>query len=146
MADTKNGPELHPDTVELAEGPNYGSISTVLPDGNIQTQLIWVHTDGERLVVNTEVHRQKYENIERDQRVTLTIRDEKDPYRYAEVRGRVVETVTGQEARDQIDELSQKYHGQDYDPDAIKSERVMLWIVPERQTIVDQKAGTGTED
>ena len=146
MADTKNGPELHPDTVELAQGANYGSISTVLPDGNIQTQLIWVDTDGKRLVVNTEVHRQKYENIERDQRVTLTIRDEQDPYRYAEVRGRVAETVTGQEARDHIDQLSQKYHGQDYDPDAIKTERVMLWIVPERQTIVDQKAGTGTED
>ena len=146
MADTMNGPELHPDTVELARGANYGSISTVLPDGNIQTQLIWVDTDGERLVVNTEVHRQKYENIERDQRVTLTIRDEQDPYRYAEVRGRVAETVTGQEARDHIDQLSQKYHGQDYDPNAIKTERVMLWIVPERQTIVDQKAGTGTED
>ena len=146
MADTKNGPELHPDTVELARGANYGSISTVLPDGSIQTQLIWVGTDGERLVVNTEVHRQKYENIERDQRVTLTIRDEQDPYRYAEVRGQVVETVTGQEARDHIDQLSQKYHGQDYDPDAIKTERVMLWIVPERQTIVDQKVGTGTED
>lgn len=146
MADTKNGPELHPDTVELASGANYGSITTILPGGNFQTQIIWVHTDGERLVVNTEVHRQKYENIERDQRVTLTIRDEQDPYRYAEVRGRVVETVTGQEARDHIDQLSQKYHGQDYDPDAIKSERVMLWIVPERQTIVDQKSGTGTED
>ncbi|CAN5248753.1 PPOX class F420-dependent oxidoreductase [soil metagenome] len=146
MADTKNGPELHPDTVELAKGTNYGSITTMLPSGNFQTQIIWVHTDGERLVVNTEVHRQKYKDIERDSRVTLTIRDEQDPYHYAEVRGRVVETVTGQEARDHIDQLSQKYHGQDYDPDAIKSERVMLWIVPERQTIVDQKAGTGTED
>lgn len=146
MADTKNGPELHPDTVKLAQGPNYGSITTMLPSGNFQTQLIWVHSDGERLVVNTEVHRQKYKNIERDPRVTLTIRDEQDPYRYAEARGRVVETVTGQEARDQIDQLSQKYHGQDYNPDDIKSERVMLWIVPDRQTIVDQSAGVGTED
>ena len=146
MADTKNGPELHPDTVELAREANYGSISTVLPDGKLQTQMIWVDTDGERLVVNTEIHRQKYKNIERDQRITLTIRDEQDPYRYAEVRGLVVETVRGQEARDHIDQLSQKYHGQDYNPDAIKTERVMLWIVPERQTIVDQSAGTGTED
>ena len=54
----------------------------------------------------------------------------------------VVETVTGQEARDHIDELSQKYHGQDYNPDDIKSERVMLWIVPSRQTFVDQTAGS----
>jgi PPOX class probable F420-dependent enzyme len=136
-----NGPELHPDTVKLAQGANYGSITTMLPSGRLQTQMIWVHTDGERLVVNTEVHRQKFKNIERDPRMTLTIRNEQDPYHYAEARGRVVETVTGQRARDHIDELSQKYHGQDYDPDDIKSERVMLWIVPDRQTITNQSEG-----
>ena len=141
MADTKNGPELHPETVELARGVNYASITTVLPSGNLQTQVVWVDTDGERLLVNTEVHRQKFKNVERDATVTLTIRNEQDPYHYAEVRGRVVETVTGQEARDNIDQLSQKYHGEDYDPDSIKSERVMLWIVPERQTITNQSAG-----
>ena len=139
MADTKNGSELHPQTVELAQGANYGSITTALPGGNFQTQLIWVHTDGERLVVNTEVHRQKFKNVQRDPRVTLTIRNEQDPYHYAEARGRVVETVTGPEAREHIDQLSQKYHGQDYNPDDIKSERVMLWIVPDRQTITNQK-------
>lgn len=146
MADTKNGPELHPMTVELARGANFGSITTVLPSENLQTHIIWVGTDGDRLVVNTEVHRRKFKNIERDPRVTLTIRDEGNPYRYAEVRGRVVETVTGQEARDHIDELSQKYNGEPYPPDNIKTERVMVWIVPDRQTIVDQKAGIGTED
>lgn len=145
MADTRDGPELHPETVELARGANYASITTVLPSGRLQTQLVWVHTDGERLVVNTEVHRQKYKNVRRDPRVTLTIRDEQDPYRYAEARGRVVETETGRRARDHIDELSRKYHGQDYDPDDIKSERVMLWIVPERQTITNQKE-QGVED
>ncbi len=146
MADTKNGPGLLPGTVELAEGPNYGSITTIMPSGLFQTQIIWVHTDGERVMVNTEVHRQKYKNIQRDPRVTLTIRNEEDPYNYAEVRGRVVETVTGPEARENIDQLAQKYHGQDYNPDDIKSERVILWIVPDRQTVVDQSAGTGKED
>jgi PPOX class probable F420-dependent enzyme len=141
VADTRNGPELHPAIVELARGANYGSITTALPGGDFQTQLIWVGTDGERLVVNTEVHRQKFKNIERDPRVTLTIRNEQDPYHYAEARGRVVETVTGQRARDHVDELSRKYHGQDYDPDDIKSERVMLWIVPDRQTITNQSEG-----
>ena len=146
MADTKNGPGLLPGTVELARGPNYGSITTIMPSGLFQTQIIWVHTDGERVMVNTEVHRQKFLNVQRDPRVTLTIRNEEDPYNYAEVRGRVVETVTGPEARESIDQLAQKYHGQDYNPDDIKSERVILWIVPDRQTVVDQNAGTGTED
>ena len=141
-AASKDGPELHPATVGLAQGKNYAAITTVLPSGKLQTHPVWVGTDGERLVVNTETHRRKYKNIERDPNVTLMIRHEENPYRYAEVRGEVVEKVTGQEARDHIDELSQKYHGEDYPPDAIASERVMLWIVPSRQTLVDQTASS----
>jgi PPOX class probable F420-dependent enzyme len=141
-ATSKDGPELHPATVGLAQGKNYGSITTVLPSGKLQTHPVWVGTDGERLVVNTETHRRKYKNVQRNPNVTLMIRHEENPYRYAEVRGEVVEKVTGQEARDHIDELSQKYHGQDYNPDDIVSERVMLWIVPSRQTLVDQTASS----
>jgi PPOX class probable F420-dependent enzyme len=141
-ATSKDGPELHPAAVELARGRNYAAITTVLPSGKLQTHPVWVDTDGQRLVVNTEVHRQKYKNVERDPNVTLMIRAEENPYRYAEVRGEVAEKVTGQEARDHIDELSQKYHGEDYPPDAIVSERVMLWIVPSRQTLVDQTASS----
>lgn len=79
MADTKNGSELHPQPVKLGQGANYGSTTTMLPNGNFQTQLLWVHADDERLVANTEVHRQKFKNAQRDPRVTLTIRYEQDP-------------------------------------------------------------------
>ena len=79
--------------------------------------------------------------MQRDPRVTLTIRDEQDPYRYAEVRGEVVETVGGQKAGDRIDDRSQKYNGETYPPEQIKTERVTLWIVPSRQTA----AGSGPE-
>ncbi|TYP88861.1 TIGR03618 family F420-dependent PPOX class oxidoreductase [Blastococcus xanthinilyticus] len=135
MADTQDGPELHPVTRELANGANYAAISTLLPSGRIQTQYIWVGTDGDRLYVNTEPHRQKFKDLERDPRVTLAIRDESNPYRYAEVRGRVVRTERGQAARDRIDELSLKYEGKPYPADQIKTERVTVWIEPERQTI-----------
>ena len=49
------------------------------PDGNLQNHYMWVGTDGERFFVNIEVHRQKYQNVERDPRVALTIRVEQDP-------------------------------------------------------------------
>lgn len=144
MAATQNGSELHPTTLELAQGANFAVITTVMSGGNLQTHYIWIGTDGERLFVNTEVHRQKFKNVERDSRVTLTIRDEQDPYRYAEVRGEVVETVRGQEARNHIDELSQKYNGEPYSPDNIKTERVTLWIVPSRQTTVGSGSNEGS--
>jgi PPOX class probable F420-dependent enzyme len=132
MTDASDGPELLPMTRELAEGPNFAAMSTSLPDGRIQTQYVWIGTDGQRLFVNTEVHRAKFRNVRRDPRVTLAIRDEADPYRFVEVRGRVVAAVTGDEALRNNDQLARKYWGIDF-PNPPKSERVVLFIEADRQ-------------
>jgi PPOX class probable F420-dependent enzyme len=134
MAHTTDGPELQPLTRELAEGPNFAAMSTSLPDGRIQTQYVWVGTDGRRLFVNTEVHRAKFRNVQRDPRVTLAIRDEADPYRYVEVRGHVVATVTGEDALRNNNELARQYWGGDF-PNPAESERVVLYIEPDRQIV-----------
>jgi PPOX class probable F420-dependent enzyme len=118
----------------LASGKNYAVLTTLMPDGQPQTQVMWVHADGDHLLVNTEVHRQKFKNVERDPRVTVTIIEDGNPFSYAEVRGRVVDTVRGDEARANIDELSQKYMGSPYGV-PIQSERVVLKIAPERQNV-----------
>ncbi|WP_205709273.1 hypothetical protein [Kineococcus siccus] len=135
MADTQDGPDLHRTTRELASGADHAAISTLLPSGRIQTQHIRVGVDGDRPHVNTEVHRQEFADLERDARVTPAIRDEQDPYRYAEVSGRLGDVERGQAARDRIDELSQEYEGQPYPPEKIEIERVTVSVVPERQTI-----------
>jgi PPOX class probable F420-dependent enzyme len=129
-----NDHELHPKVLELARGQNFATITTLLPDGHPQTQVMWVDTDGDHLLVNTEVHRQKFRNVERDPRVTITVWDREDPYRFVEVRGEVVEKVRGPEARRHIDELSHKYRGEPYQT-PIRSERVVLRIAPSRQVI-----------
>jgi len=134
VADKTNGHDLHPVVLELARGQNFAAITTLLPDGHPQTQVMWVDTDGDHLLVNTEVHRQKFRNVERDPRVTLMIWDREDPYRFVEVRGEVVEKVEGPEAREHIDELSHKYRGRPYQTQ-IRSERVVLRIAPLRQVI-----------
>ncbi|MEJ2863581.1 PPOX class F420-dependent oxidoreductase [Actinomycetospora flava] len=142
MADTKNGPQLHPVTEELANGKNFAAVTTVLPSGKLQTQVLWVAIKDGSLVLNTETHRKRYQNLQKDPRITVLIRDEGDPYRYAEIRGRVERTTTGSEAREHIDEVAHQYLGTDYPPEGIKSERVILWITPERQTIIDQNKDT----
>ena len=134
MAENTDDHLLHPKVVELARGKNFAALTTLLPDGHPQTQVMWVDADDDHLLINTEVHRQKFKNIERDRRVTLTIWDREDPYRFVEVRGEVVEKVKGPEARKHIDELSQKYHGRPYQT-RIRSERVVLRIAPLRQVI-----------
>jgi PPOX class probable F420-dependent enzyme len=115
-----------------SEGRNIAAVSTLMPDGTPQTTPLWVDTDGEHLLLNTEVHRQKYKNISRDPRITVTIIDAANPYSYGEVRGEVVETVTGPEARAHIDSLAQKYMGTDYG-NPIQSERVILKVTPRHQ-------------
>jgi PPOX class probable F420-dependent enzyme len=119
---------------ELAKGRNFAAFTTLLPGGQPMTHVMWVDADDDHVLINTEVHRQKYTNITRDPRVTVTLMDAANPYRYAEVRGRVVETVTGPEARAHIDALSEKYAGRPY-ANPITSERVILRIAPERQRL-----------
>lgn len=115
----------------LAQGKNFAAVTTLGPDGTPHTQPLWIDTDGEHLLLNTEVHRQKFKNIQRDPRVTVAIVNHDNPYSYAEVRGHVVETVTGPEARAHIDALSQRYTGQDYSGE-ITSERVIVKVAPDR--------------
>jgi len=126
---------LHPKVRELAAGPNFAAVTTALPSGHFQTQPIWVTADDEHVYLNTEIHRAKYKNVERDPRITVMIWDRDNPYRYVEVRGRVVEKIRGDRARRMIDELSMKYNGRPYPPEAIQSERVILEIAPEEQRI-----------
>lgn len=111
------------------EGRNIAAVTTLMPDGTPQTTPLWVDADDEHLLLNTEVHRQKFRNISRDSRVTVTIWDAENPFVYSELRGEVVDTVTGPEARAHIDQLSQKYVGSDYG-NPIQSERVILKISP----------------
>jgi PPOX class probable F420-dependent enzyme len=134
MSDKYDSQEIHPMVLELAHGQNFAALTTLLPGGHPQTQVMWVDANEQHLLVNTEVHRQKFRNIERDPRVTVTIWDTEDPYRFVEVRGEVVEKVKGQEAREHIDELSHKYRGKPYQTQ-IQSERVVLRIVPLRQVV-----------
>ena len=134
MSDKLDGWEVHPMVLELARAQNFAALTTLLPGGHPQTQVMWVDANEQHLLINTEVHRQKFRNVERDPRVTVTIWDMEDPYRFVEVRGEVVEKVKGQEARGHIDELSHKYRGEPYQTQ-IQSERVVLRIAPSRQVV-----------
>lgn len=122
---------LEPKLIELARGVNFAALTTLLPDGQPQTHVMWVDADDSHVLINTEKHRQKAKNVERDPRVTVAVINAANPYDFVEVRGQVVEIVTGPAARRHIDELSQKYLGKPYGP-AIQSERIVLRIAPSR--------------
>jgi PPOX class probable F420-dependent enzyme len=123
---------LDEDTVRLAKGANLATVTTLMPDGQPQALLTWVDTDGEHILVNTEPTRQRARNIRRDPRVTVLIHSADDPWDWSEVRGTVVETVDGDEARRHIDELSRKYVGTDYRNPIGPQGRIILKIAPRK--------------
>ena len=125
-------------TIQMASGPNYATLTTLFKNGVPQTHVMWVDTDGENLLINTEIHRFKYKNILKDPRVTVTIWKYDNPFKFVEVRGEVIAEITGQEARDNIDKLSQKYWEKPY-PFPIQSERIVLVIKSNKEVMFNLK-------
>ncbi len=110
----------------------FASLATLMPDGSPQVTPVWCDLDGDLVIVNSARGRQKDKNIRRDPRVALAIIDPENPYRYLEIRGRVVE-ITEQGADAHIDKMAKKYLGADKYPYRQPSEvRVMFKVQPER--------------
>ena len=111
-----------------------GHLATLMPDGSPQVTPVWIDFDGGHVLFNTAEKRQKDRNLQRDGRVAISITDPDNPFRYLEVRGRVVErTHDGADAH--IDKLAKKYTGQDKYAFCQPGEvRVIFKIQPEHTT------------
>ena len=109
----------------------FASLATLMKDGSPQLTPIWFNTDGKHILINSAVGRIKDINMRRDPRVALVIVDPKDPYRYFQVRGKIVE-ITTQGARAHIDALAKKYTGADKYTSGREGEvRVTYKILPD---------------
>jgi PPOX class probable F420-dependent enzyme len=123
---------LDPKIRDFAQAKNFATLSFHLADGSIATHVMWVDADDDHILINTEVHRLKYQAISANPKVNVVVMDAANPYAYAEVRGTVTGEIRGPEALASINALSHKYSGTDY-PAEIQSERVVLQITPDRQ-------------
>jgi len=117
---------------DLFEKATFAHVVTLLPDGAPHPTPVWIDydADADRLLVNTERHRRKTRNVERNPSVAASMLDPDDPYRYLSVIGEV-EAITTEGAREHIDKLSRRYTGGDYST-PIETERVILRIAPDR--------------
>ena len=113
--------------IGLLKGLNFGVIATVGEHGRLQTSVVWVDTDGENVLVNTTTRRAKGRNLRANPRVSISVWDNEDPYRYFEVEGPVELDETG--ANEHIGELSRRYEGKDFHTPV---HRVIVRIKPER--------------
>ena len=116
--------------MDLFSKKAFAHLTTLMPDGSPQVTPVWVDYQDGYIMVNSARGRQKDRNIRRDTRVALSILDPENPYRYLQVRGRVVEmSETGADAH--IDKLAFKYLGQEKYPNRRPGEtRVIYKILP----------------
>ncbi len=109
----------------------FANIATLMPNGGPQVTPVWIDFDGTHILFNSARGRWKDRNVRRDPRVAISIVDPDDPYRYLEIRGRVV-AITEQGADEHIDRLAKKYLGVDKYPYRQPGEiRVLYKVEPE---------------
>ena len=97
-------PETHRD---LLTRPVHGVLTTMMPDGQPQSSLVWCDFDGECARVHTTAGRQKGRNMRANPRVTLLIVDPENTARYMEIRGQAELTTDG--AIEQLDAITRRY-------------------------------------
>ena len=113
--------------LELLKGKNFAVVATVGDNGRPQTSVVWIDTDGENVVFNTTNSRAKGRNLRKDPRVSISIWDNEDPYKYLEVEGAAELDENG--AGEHINDLSHKYEGKDFHTPV---NRVIVRVRPDR--------------
>jgi PPOX class probable F420-dependent enzyme len=121
-------PDSHSDLL-LDEKRAFAFLATIMQDGTPQVTPLWFDREGELIRVNTAKGRVKYHNMKERPTVAIAIMDPDDPYRYLQIRGKVVE-ATEEGARQHIDRLSWKYRGEPKYPVYPGEVRVLFKIQP----------------
>jgi len=123
--------------LDLFQEAVHGVLTTMMPDGTPQSSVVWVDYDGEHVLINTTLERQKGRNMQANPKVTILVIDPKDSSRWVEVRGLVGE-ITQDGAEVHADKLTQRYcpgkrhfYGDVYQPEQKEKEtRVIVKIEP----------------
>jgi len=97
-------PESH---LDLVTRPIHGVLTTLMPDGQPQSSLVWCDYDGECVCINTTQERQKGRNMLRNPKISLLLVDPENTGRYLELRGEV-EIVTDN-VTVQLDRVTRNY-------------------------------------
>jgi len=93
--------------LDLLTRPIHGVLTTMMPDGQPQSSLVWCNFDGECACLNTTLERQKGRNLSANPKATLLVVDPENSARYIEIRGEVELVQIG--AVQHLDVLTRQY-------------------------------------
>lgn len=101
---------IPPSHCDLFRDPVHGVLTTLMPDGQPQSSIVWVDYDGEYVLINTTLERQKGRNMRSNRQVTVLVIDPENSGRWIEIRGCVHE-ITTDGAEPHADALTRRYTG-----------------------------------
>lgn len=93
--------------LDLLLGRVHGVLTTLAPDGQPRSSVVWVDHDGSCACVNTTLERLKGKHMTLNPKVSLLVVDPADTGRYIQIRGDVKLDTNG--ALEHLDELTRRY-------------------------------------
>jgi len=115
----------------IIDKKNFAHVATIMPDGSPQVSPVWVYRDGDHVMISTGVKRQKTYNLKRDARIALSIADIDSPFPPVQIRGRVIELITGEPAVQGFVDVTKKYTGNEPAQRPPAAERIVYRIEPD---------------
>jgi PPOX class probable F420-dependent enzyme len=117
--------------VRIINGRHFATVATVMPDCAPEATVVWIETDGRYVYFNTAFPRLKARNLQRDNRIAITVFDPAHPYRDAlAIRGRAELITEG--ANEHIEKLARRYTGESFKGFRPGQSRVIVKVTPER--------------
>jgi PPOX class probable F420-dependent enzyme len=95
--------------LDLLRRPICGVFTTMAADGQPQSSLVWVDSDGECACVNTTLERRKGLAMRANPKVSLLLVDPENTGRFLQIRGDAELVAEG--AVDHLDALTRRYTG-----------------------------------
>ena len=114
----------------IRDNPFPAVVTTLRKDGTPHSTVVWIEEDGGNILFNTAEGRAKPRELAEDPRVSITVVDPSDMFRWISVSGRAELTTEG--ARETIDKLAKKYLGEDEYPWYKGEQRIDVRIKPEK--------------
>lgn len=112
------------------ETRSFAHVATIGPEGEPQSSPVWFEWDGTHIKFSLTKTRQKYRNLQHDKRISMSIMDPEDHYRYLEIRGEL-DGIEPDPNIDFISRMAKKYIDKDrYPYHREGDERVIIKIRP----------------
>src|SRR6516225_10134810 len=114
---------------EKLREPHIWHLATTGPAGVPHVTAVWADVRDDRILVNSALGRIKPRNISQNPRVALSWYDPQNTHHSFAIQGRVVETITGEQAEADIDFLAQKYLGESRYPWRAPGEQRVTFLI-----------------